>query len=78
MHDIVFFNFLAFLISSAGSLLVSKKSKIIYCGKSTAIIRWPPRGVTALQVVKTSFLGPRPRLFPPPFPAWGIFLILGI
>ena len=30
-------------------------------GKS-AIIRWPPRRVTALQVVRTSFLGPRPRL----------------
>ena len=28
------------------------------------IIRWPPGKVTAFQVVWTSFLGPRPRLFP--------------
>ena len=35
-----------------------------------AIIRWPPRKVTALQpVVRTSFLGPRPCLFSPPAPA---------
>ena len=31
-------------------------------------IRRPPRKVTALQVVTTSFLGPRPRLFLPPIP----------
>ena len=31
----------AFLISSAGSLLASKKSKNIHCGKNAAIIRWP-------------------------------------
>ena len=30
--------------------------------KTTLIIRWPPRKVTALQVVRTSFLGPRPHL----------------
>ena len=35
----------------------------IYFGKSTAIIRWPPCKVTALQVVRTSFLCPRPCLF---------------
>ena len=34
-------------------------------GKS-AIICSPPRRVSALQVVRTPFLGPRPRLFPPP------------
>ena len=54
--------FSAFLTSSAGSLLASKKSKNIYCGKNTAVIRWPPRWLTALQVVRTSFLGPRPHL----------------
>ena len=43
----------------------SKKSKNIYSGKDTSIIRWPKRRVTALQIVRTSFLGPRPRLFPP-------------
>ena len=63
---ILFFSlFKAFLISSAGSLLASKKSKNIYCGKNAAIIRRPPRGVTALQVVEW-FLGPRPLLFSPP------------
>ena len=62
---ILFFSiFWAFLISSAGLLLASKKSKNIYCGKNTAIIRWPPHGVTALQIVRASFLGPRPRLSP--------------
>ena len=35
----------------------------IYFGKSTAIIRWPPCKVTALQVVRTPFLCPRPCLF---------------
>ena len=61
MHDI----FLYFIIiSSAGSFLASIKH--IYCGDDNATIRWPPRGVTALQVVRTSFLGPRPRLFLPP------------
>ena len=29
MHDIIFFNFKAFLISSAGSLLASKKSNYL-------------------------------------------------
>ena len=69
MHDIIFSIFEAFLISSAGSLLLKslkKGSKNIYCGKDTSIIRWPPLRVTALQVVRTSFLGPKPRLFPPP------------
>ena len=51
-----FFDFL--IISSAGSFLASMKS--------TGIIRWPPRRVTALQVMRTSFLGPRRRLFPHP------------
>ena len=72
MRYIIFSIFKAFLISSAGSLLPSKKSKNIFCGKNTAIIRWPLRRVTALQVVRTSFLYPRPRLFnpapPPPRP----------
>ena len=36
--------------------------------KNATIIRWPSRRVIALQVVRTSFLGPRPRLFPPPSP----------
>ena len=36
--------------------------------QDTPIIRWPPRRVTALQVVRTSFLGPRPRLSNPPPP----------
>ena len=59
-----FFQFFqAFLISAAGSLLASKKLKNIYCGKNSVIIRWPPPWVTALQVVRTSFLGSRPRLF---------------
>ena len=66
MHDILFFSiFQSFLISSDGTLLGSKN---IYCGKNTAIIRCPPCRVTALQVVRTSFLGPRPCLFPPPPP----------
>ena len=56
-----FFNFL--IISSAGSLLVSIK---IFTVRKTPITRWPPSRVTALQVVRTSFLGPRPRLSPPP------------
>ena len=67
MHDIIFFNFLSisdFLCRFASF----KKSKNIYCGKDTSIIRWPPRRMTALQVVRTSFLGPRPRSFPPPHP----------
>ena len=38
--------------------------KYLLCEKYTVNIRWPPRKVTALQVVRTSFLGPRPRLFP--------------
>ena len=32
---------------------------LILCEKCTAVIRWPPRRVTALQVVGTSSLGPR-------------------
>ena len=69
MDYIIFSIFKAFLISSAGSLLPSKTSKNIFCGKNTAIIRWPLRRVTALQVVRTSLLYPRPRLFkPPPLP----------
>ena len=56
---LLFLIFLTFLISSAGSLLASKN---IYCEKNTAIIRCPPRRVTALQVLRTPFLGPRPRL----------------
>ena len=65
MHDIFFSIFKPFLISSAGSLLASKN---IYCEKNTAIIHGPPRRVTALQVVRTLFLGPRPRLSTPPPP----------
>ena len=65
---LIFSIFKAFLISSAGSLLPSKKSKNIFCGKNTAIIRWPLHRVTALQVVRTSSLYPRPRLFPFPPP----------
>ena len=68
---ILFFSFFIFSVSISDflcrSLLASEKSKNIYCGKSTAIFRWPPRGVTALQGVRTSFHGPRPRLFPPWF-----------
>ena len=30
--------------------------------------RWLARGLTALQVVRTSFLGPRPHRLPPPLP----------
>ena len=56
-----FFNFLT--ISSAGSLLATVKN--VYCRKNTAIIRWSPLRVTALQVMRTSFLGPIPRLLPP-------------
>ena len=40
--------------------------RIIYFRKSIAIIRWPPRKVTALQVVRTSLLCPRRCLSPPP------------
>ena len=40
MHDMIFFSFLSIVISSVGSsLLASKKSKNIYCGKNTVIIR---------------------------------------
>ena len=39
-----------------------------YYGKNTAIIRWPPLKVAAMQVMRTSFLSPRPHLFPPPHP----------
>ena len=52
-HDIIF------LIVDLFPLLV----------KYTAIIRWPPRKVTALQVVKTLFLDLRPHLFSPPAPS---------
>ena len=65
MHDVIFFNFLSnsdFLYRFASS----KRSETIYCSEDTSIIHWPPRRVTALQVVRTSFLGLRPRLFPPP------------
>ena len=59
-----FFSFLT--ISSAGSLLATVKN--VYCGKNTAIVRWPPRRLTALQVMRTSSLGPIPRLSQPPAP----------
>ena len=73
---ILFFSiFQACLLSSAGSLLASTKSKNIYCGKNTAIIGWPPSAVTTLQVVRTSFLSPRPRLFTPPSPPVVFFSI---
>ena len=36
----------------------------ICCVRNTAIICWPPRKVTALQVVRTLFVCPRPRLPP--------------
>ena len=40
MHDMIFFSFLSIVISSVGSsLLASKKSQNIYCGKNTVIIR---------------------------------------
>ena len=35
--------------------------------ENTAIIRWPQCKVTALHVMRTLFLHPRPRLFPPWF-----------
>ena len=41
--------------------------KYLLCEKYTANIRQSPRKVTTLQVVRTSFLGPGPRLFPPWF-----------
>ena len=65
-----FFNFLSIsdFLCRFAAILASKKSKNIYCGKTTVLIRWPARWVTALQVVRTSFLGLRPRLFPPPPP----------
>ena len=44
-------------------LLLKSLKILFYCGKNTVIIRWPPRWVTASQVVRTSFLGLRPRLF---------------
>ena len=61
MHDIIFLNF--YIISSAGLLLASIKKFTV---GNTAIIRWPTRRVAALQVlvVRTLFLGPKPRLFP--------------
>ena len=47
------------------------KTKVEIMRKYTAALegRWLARGLTALQVVRTSFLGPRPRRFPPPPPA---------
>ena len=68
MYDIIFFDFLSisdFWFPLPVRFLLLKSPKIFTVGKS-AIIRWPPRSVTALQVVRTSFLGPRPRLSPPP------------
>ena len=41
-----------------------------------AFTRWPPRRVTALQVVRTSFLGVRARLSPPPVIAITFFPFL--
>ena len=63
----IFFYFLSIsdFLCRFASIFATKKSKNTYCGKNTVIIRWPPRWMTALQVVRTSFLGPRPRLFPP-------------
>ena len=59
-HDIIFFSH--WIISSTGSLLASEIFTLykIHCNYPL-----PPRKVTALQVVRTSFLGTRPRLFPP-------------
>ena len=58
---IFFYHFLCRLVSR----FYKNISLNIYCEKNTAIIRWPPRRVTAaLQVVKTWFLRPRPHLFP--------------
>ena len=61
MHDIIFFNFS--IISSAGSLLASIKIFTVekYCNYPLTASQGD-----ALQVVRTSFLGPRPRLPPPP------------
>ena len=42
----------------------SRLWNILLCEKYSAIIRWTPRNVTALQVVRTSFLGPRPLSSP--------------
>ena len=46
------------------------KAKVEIMRKRTAALegRWLARGSTALQVVRTSFLGPRPRRLPPPPP----------
>ena len=63
-----FFNFLIKSNFHCRALLASKH---LYRGENKAIIRWPPRRVTAFQVVRTSYLGPRPRFFhhpPPPSP----------
>ena len=46
-------------------LLLKSLKILFYCGKNTVIIRWPPRWVTALQVVRTSFLGLVSSLPPP-------------
>ena len=54
------------------------KAKVEIMRKNTAALedRWSARRLTALQVVKTSFLGPRPRRFPPPSPALIICFII--
>ena len=46
------------------------KVKVEIMRKHTAALegRWLVRGLTALQIVRTLFLGPRPRLFAPPPP----------
>ena len=55
--------------------LLLKSLKIFTVGKNTAIIRWPPHRATTLQVVRTSFLSPRPRLSPPPHPWYKLIKI---
>ena len=53
--------------------------KYLLCVKYTAIIRWPPHKVTTLQAVRTSFLGPRPRLSPsPPPPLPGLAFVFNL
>ena len=64
----IFFNFLRIIFwfpLSVRFLLLKSLKILFYCGKNTVIIRWLSRWVTALQVVRTLFLCPRPRLFPP-------------
>ena len=67
MHDIIFSIFEAFLISSAGSLLASKKSKIIYYGKKVQLSADHQAGWPLCKLWEHRFSVPDLVSFPPEY-----------